>query len=288
MPRRTYKHRLQELIDNPAITVGDKSFTESLLAHYNKNRSLTRGRARWVVELENKYQLLSPSASEEYTIRNQQLTDRIADVGHRVRTCDPDSWSSGYIKSIEQQLKQGRRLSDNQIATLNRVDEEHSADWIATCKSFSEDYKANKDGMRDDAIVVANYYSGAGQFFHNLSSQILTDQNFEPKPAQYNKLVRNKYAQRVLNAHNAEPKYQIGMFVELRATYMDRAHYRSTMIKGGFGSKRLHMVIKANAGPVVSSCKGAKRYLVLPVGDPTPFTIEERHIKKAPAASLKK
>mgnify|MGYP003641852039 FL=1 len=277
MPRRTYKHRLQELIDNPAITVGDKNFTESLLAHYNKNRSLTRGRARWVVELENKYEMLSPSAAEEYTIRNRQLTDRIQDIYQRIQTHDSDSWSGRFINSIGQQLKQGRRLSDSQIETLNRIDLEYSPEWLATCKSFSEDYKANKDGMRDDAIVVANYYSGAGQFFHNLSSQILTDQNFEPKPAQYNKLVRNKYAQRVLNAHNAEPKYQIGMFVELRATY-----------KGGFGSKRLHMVIKANAGPVVSSCKGAKRYLVLPVGDPTPFTIEERHIKKAPAASLKK
>ena len=277
MPRRTYEHRLQELIDNPVITAGDKNFTKSLLDHYNKNRSLTRGRARWVAQLENKYEMLSPSAAEEYTIRNRQLTDRIQDIYQRIQTHDSDSWSGRFINSIGQQLKQGRRLSDSQIETLNRIDLEYSPEWLATCKSFSEEYKANKDGMRDNAIVVANYYSGAGQYFHNLSSQILTDQAFVPKPSQYNKLVRNKYAQRVLNAHNAEPKYQIGMFVQLRATYT-----------AGFGTKRLHMVVKANAGPIVSSCKGAKRYLILPVGDPTPFTIEERHIKKAPAASLKK
>jgi hypothetical protein len=277
MPRRTYEHRLQELIDNPVITAGDKNFTKSLLDHYNKNRSLTRGRARWVAQLENKYEMLSPSAAEEYTIRNQQLTDRIQDIYQRIQTYDSGSWSGRFIDSVALQLKQGRSLSDNQIATLNRIDLEYSPEWLATCKSFSEEYKANKDGMRDNAIVVANYYSGAGMYFHNLSSQILNDQTFVPKPAQYNKLVRNKYAQRVLNAHNAEPKYQIGMFVQLRATYT-----------AGFGTKRLHMVVKANAGPIVSSCKGAKRYLILPVGDPTPFTIEERHIKKAPAASLKK
>jgi hypothetical protein len=280
MPRRTYEHRLQELIDNPAVTAEDKNFTKSLLAHYNKNRSLTRGRAHWVVQLENKYEMLSPSAAEEYTIRNQQLTDRIQNISQRLKTHDPDSWYDwdvGFIDSIGQQLKQGRRLSDSQIEVLNRIDLECSPEWLTTCRSFGEDYKANKDGLRDNAIVVANYYSGAGQFFHSLSSQILNDQTFVPKPAQYNKLVKNKYAQRVLNAHNAEPKYQIGMFVQLRSTYT-----------AGFGTKRLHMVVKANAGPIVSSCKGAKRYLILPVGDPTPFIIEERHIKKAPAASLKK
>ena len=44
MPRRTYRHRLQDLINNPAISGRDLSFAQSLLHYYERKGSLTSGR----------------------------------------------------------------------------------------------------------------------------------------------------------------------------------------------------------------------------------------------------
>lgn len=48
MPRRTYRDRLQDLIDNPAISGRDQAFAQSLLVYYQRKGSLTSGRVQWV------------------------------------------------------------------------------------------------------------------------------------------------------------------------------------------------------------------------------------------------
>ena len=40
-------------------------------------------------------------------------------------------------------------------------------------------------------------------------------------------------------------------------------------------------VVISTTEPIVSACKGAKMYRILPIGAATMITIEERHIKKA-------
>jgi hypothetical protein len=55
MPRRTYRHRLQDLIANPAISGRDLSFAQSLLSYYERKGSLTSGRAGWVRTLEDRW-----------------------------------------------------------------------------------------------------------------------------------------------------------------------------------------------------------------------------------------
>ena len=39
-------------------------------------------------------------------------------------------------------------------------------------------------------------------------------------------------------------------------------------------------VLKTNHGPVTNAAKGTKKYLVLPVGEPSPVVVEEREIKR--------
>jgi hypothetical protein len=84
------------------------------------------------------------------------------------------------------------------------------------------------------------------------------------------KLHTNKFAQKVLTAWHAQPKYATGTMVSCRASANWSA--KQALAKGG--------IIIASNLPIVSAANGAKRYKVLPVGAAAPVEIEERHIKK--------
>ena len=68
------------------------------------------------------------------------------------------------------------------------------------------------------------------------------------------------------------PLYPAGSLVSLRSSAPWRVKESSP--------QGIFMVVQTDAAPVVSACKGAKVYKIMPVGSPTSFIIEERHIKK--------
>ena len=97
------------------------------------------------------------------------------------------------------------------------------------------------------------------------------NENFVPTLSQYNKVVENKYAKKILAGHFAEPKFPTGSLAQLRATAPRRAFKKV-------------MVIKTNYTSPTSACAGNKVYQVLPIGETTPIVVEERHIKTWRAA----
>ena len=102
-----------------------------------------------------------------------------------------------------------------------------------------------------------------------------------PTIEQYNKITKNKFAIKVLNAHYAPQKFAPGSLVQYSATAPGR-------IRAGGGNKTPMGVIMANAAPITSAAKGAKIYQVLPIGSPTTTLVEERHLKKARKVGGKK
>ena len=82
----------------------------------------------------------------------------------------------------------------------------------------------------------------------------------------------NKYSRKVIEATKSEPKYAIGDLVQVRAS----APKRIAMWKDCLGT-----VLEIGHRPVVSAAQGAKRYKILPVGEQSPITLEERYLKKA-------
>ena len=113
--------------------------------------------------------------------------------------------------------------------------------------------------------------------------QAINDDSFVPSEKAYKKMVENKFASRVIESAQAEPKFNAGSHVMLRSTaHSSVTFYRSGSDNRGTTSRKgkLGMVIKADAKPVSSPARGSKVYSVLFFGETTPAFVEERWLKK--------
>ena len=270
MARATYRTRLETLIANPAISARDKSFVESLLTYYERKGRLSAGRVKWVATLEERY---NPENLAAATEKHKTFLMRLDLLSMR---CEPSSWAAGYVESLTNQVKSDRRLSDRQLQILKKIEAEHDDDAIAERQKWVESYTNNPD-LRDDAIVVANYYMETG-YFKDTAREIISNDTFIPTYSQYNKMVKNKYAQKVLASHNAPAKYSAGSLVTFRANAPAGSRY----LDGAYLKRHVTMmVIETDAAPITSAARGAKVYKLLPVGKATTLMAEERHIMKA-------
>jgi len=270
MARPTYRPRLEVLINNPAISVRDKDFAQSLLSYYERKGRLSAGRVKWVATLEERY---SPEKLLAATKKNSTMLARLNAISSR---CEASSWAAGFVESLTSQVKGDRRLSERQLQILKKIEAEHDDTAMAERQKWVESYK-NDPALRADAIVVANYYLSTG-YFRDTAKSVTEDESFVPTFSQYNKMVKNKYAQKVLASHNAPAKYPAGSLVTFRANapsgvrYLDGAYLKRAVTL---------MVIETDAKPVTSAARGAKVYKLLPVGKATTLEVEERHIMKA-------
>ena len=270
MARPTYRTRLEVLINNPAISARDKDFAQSLLTYYERKGRLSAGRVKWVTTLEDRY---SPEKLLAATKKHSAFLLRL---DHLAMRCEPSSWAAGYVESLISQVKGDRRLSDRQLQILKKIEAEHDDAAMAERQKWVETYTNNPD-LRADAIVAANYYMSTG-YFKDTAREIIGNDSFIPTYSQYNKMVKNKYAQKVLASHNAPAKYPAGSLVTFRANapsgvrYLDGAHLKRTVTL---------MVIETDAAPVTSAARGAKVYKLLPVGKASTLEVEERYIMKA-------
>ena len=270
MARPTYRTRLEVLINNPAISARDKSFAESLLSYYERKGRLSAGSVKWVSTLEERYSpeklLAAAEKHKTFLLRLDLLSMR----------CEPSSWAAGFVESLISQVKGDRRLSDRQLQILKKIEAEHDDAAIAEREKWIESY-ANDPALRADAIVVANYYMSTG-YFKDTARDIINDDTFIPTYSQYNKMVKNKYAQKVLASHHAPAKYEAGQLVTFRANAPSNSRY----LDGGYLKRNVTMmVIETDAAPITSAARGAKVYKLLPVGKATTLLAEERHIMKA-------
>ena len=264
MPRRTYRDRLQDLIANPAISGRDQAFAQSLLAYYQRKGSLTSGRVQWVKTLEERYSAQNLAAN---AAKGASMLERLNAVCERT---EESSWARGFINSLQGQIMAGRKLSERQIQTLSKIESEHDDAAMSARASFAADYLADKDGMRSDALVVARYYRPTG-YFRSLCEKIIENPAFVPSVGEFNKMTKNKYAQKVLREHHAPAKYPVGSYVEPRSG-------ASATLRRALAGKP-GVVIEVNAEPIVSAAKGSKRYRILPIGSAQTFVCEERKLK---------
>jgi hypothetical protein len=270
MARATYKTRLEALIANPVISGRDLDFAQSLLSNYERKGRLSAGRAKWVTTLEDRY---SPENIAAATQKNSSMLDRLNALHART---EPSSYANGYSESLINQVKSDRRLSERQMEILRKIEAEHDDEAITERAKWVEGYK-NDPTLRADAIVVAHYYKTTG-YFGSTADAVINEEQFVPTYSQYNKMVKNKYAQKVLSAHNDKPKYEKGQLVTFRsATPAAQRRCGNGYLKPAVPM----MVIAANAAPVTSAARGAKKYRLLPVGKAETLIVEERYIMKA-------
>tara|TARA_B100001113_G_C21050312_1_gene596459 strand:- start:516 stop:1154 length:639 start_codon:yes stop_codon:yes gene_type:complete len=192
-------------------------------------------------------------------------------------------WDRGFLESILEQLTKGRNLSEKQVTTVTKVLLRNGEEAQAVHDEWESVYR---NDYAVEAKWLANYYLHTG-YFRELSKDILA--GGVPDMRAYTKMSSNKYAQKIIETHKAQPKFSAGSLVTARASfdsskaYFDREDttrlpwptVNDTLDKfktrGGF--------VMEVTDIVRSAAKGAKTYKILPIGATNPIFIEERYIK---------
>ncbi|HHZ94658.1 MAG TPA: hypothetical protein EYN67_03660 [Flavobacteriales bacterium] len=255
MARVTLGDRLEVLASSPHLSNRDRVFAASLLAHYQKRRSLTSGRRVWVDRLEAMAEEIKNRDPSEY----ESLVIEIEDMMTRVES---DGWSADFLASIRDQAKRvGARLSTRQQEIFDKIKSENTPEMVERRGRWAQEYRTHH---LETATVLANYYLQTGYWTH-MARDIIEHDDYVPPMDKFQKMSQNKFAAKVLAAWRADPKYPVGTSV------IERRNQPHRLQKGG--------MVLSTTEPIVNAAAGSKRYLVLPYGSTVPVSVEERCVK---------
>jgi len=176
-----------------------------------------------------------------------------------------------FVNSLLEFFNKNKGLTERQVFAFEKIESRWSPQEKIKFEQWKEEYLKNHS---KDAKILASYYFRTG-YFTDLSSKILEEEGFIPTHKAFNKMVKNKYAQKVLTAVRSEPKFAKNDKVQIRSTVGKSAGLRH------LDSLRNRLCfILATDLPIVSATDGAKRYKVLPMGETHPVEIDERHLMK--------
>ena len=257
--------RIQPIIDSilaDARIVGrERTFVESIADFYKRNKRLSAGRRRCLLDIEERLKAAPISIDPSMKSRLDGLLSRATKAG--------DKWAMDFIPSLEGQLLAGRDLSPRQKEILKKVEDRHSDKAQAMRESWASNFSSE---MREKLVIAARYYLANPPYFGDIAKKALEDDSYVPSERSYRKMVENKYATKVIESTLAEPKFNAGSHVAIRKTASIGLH--STRRTNG-------VVLKVDAAPVTSAARGSKVYSVLFFGQATPTFVEERWLKKA-------
>ena len=184
-------------------------------------------------------------------------------------------WEQGFFESVKSQFEKRHTLSERQIEIVQKIAEKFSPEAIKERESW---YSSWDEEKAETLRLCADYYMGTG-YFRDVVDRVKTDKDFIPTPKLYKSMCQNKYADKVMDAFRAEPKFPVGSLATLRAAKSRSVGYMSNnrdMVSAG----ELNVLILTTDEPIVSAAVGAKRYKVMMVGGVDTFYCEERDLKK--------
>ena len=178
-------------------------------------------------------------------------------------------------------------LSSAQMMYLERMYNKYSMEEIEKKKEFAQNYS---DVHRRVAVRCAQYYADQyPPYYDGIVEKVLKDpEGHILSYNEYNKMCNNKYALKILACYKEEAKYQVGDFVQIRAT--NRVDIANTNQKKGHMPRRsvcskmankFCMILEVNAKPITRAAKGARIYKVLITDEARPIYAHESDLKKA-------
>ena len=198
---------------------------------------------------------------------NPELVARIEKAAAR-GTSSMSDWERSFMGSLLDSAKKWGRLTAKQHEVFQRIEKKtdpaHQAAVSAWRSSFT-------DEMRESLVFAANYYKANPPYYGEVADRILNDSSYIPSEKLYRKMVENKYVQRARVNAQSGPLYTVGSMVTVRDS------------KNVGGPIRIHRgkdAVVLEVGSGLSATKGAREYVVLPVGATKPVTTQERYIKK--------
>ena len=264
--RVTFAHRLQAIIDTDGASKRDRETAADLLRQYTRTKRLSSGQSRLVRILEEKN---APEAIAERKSRTSPIIERLTTLYGRI--ADQKSWDYGFCESLLEQARNDRSLSPRQLEILEKIEGRYNDEAMEVLRSWNRNFTPD---MRERYEVCLQYYKRSLYFKRQCQEYQAAYENgikLIPSMNDYNKVVKNKYAEKVLTAHYADPLYPVGSMVTLRGKRFPNRY--------GAQPKPNYLVIKNNL-PIRNACKGAKIYQLLPVGSAQLVHFEERQLKK--------
>ncbi len=183
-------------------------------------------------------------------------------------------WEKGFLGSIFKQLDSGRIsvLSSAQLSTLHRIEAK-----IEKLKKGDPEWEAEWDEnkMWKWGVAIKYYDSGIVRYYSQVLDWAEKNPGKIPPRNFYQRVVENKYAQRIINELKTPGKYKEGDTVTFRATARTAIPYREYT---KFAGKPLFVIEVTNRVEVAA--KGARVYRVLSSDSSDVLELEERYIKK--------
>jgi hypothetical protein len=118
-----------------------------------------------------------------------------------------------FAESLKSQFEDGGKLSPKQIECVERMEQRYSDESVLKREQWAQSYKADH---RETAIIVARYYRTT-QYFRDLASKILLDEEFIPTERQFIAMTKNKYAKKAIATATEPPAFPVGSLCKIRA-----------------------------------------------------------------------
>ena len=118
-----------------------------------------------------------------------------------------------FAESLKKQFEDKGDLSAKQIECIERMEQRYSDESVLRREQWAQSYKSDH---RETAIIVARYYRTT-QYFRDLASKILLDEEFIPTERQFVAMTKNKYSQKVIATATEPAAFPIGALCKIRA-----------------------------------------------------------------------
>ena len=120
-----------------------------------------------------------------------------------------------FAESLKRQFEDGGKLSPKQIECVERMEQRYSPTSVLKREQWAQSYKADHRGT---ALIVARYYRTTN-YFRDLATKILLEEEFVPTEKQFNAIAKNKYAVKAIATATEPPAYPVGSLCKVRANY---------------------------------------------------------------------
>ena len=177
------------------------------------------------------------------------------------------STGRSFAESLLANCKKWGSLTPKQWAAFERLEARFDPKVIAGRKGWTDAWNEEK---AKNLRLAAKYYLMNPPYFGEVAAKIIEDITYIPSEKLYNKMVENKYVQKVIATYNMPPAFDAGSLVQVRKS-QNCPHHR---LKGTIA------LVVTNEGDVSSAAKGARPYTILPFGSDKTYRVEERWLKR--------
>ena len=200
---------------------------------------------------------------------NPQLVSRIEKAAAR-GTSSLSDWERNFMGSLLDSAKKWGRLTAKQHEVFQRIEKKTDPAHQKAVSDWRVTWLTNPE-MREALVFAANYYKANPPYYGEVADRILNDSSYIPSEKLYRKMVENKYVQRAQANAQSGPLYVVGSMVTVRD---------SKSVGGPIRPYRGKDAVILEVRDGLSATKGAREYVVLPVGAAKPVETQERYIKK--------